>query len=256
MPGHSLTPPPQFLTDAQTLGIEFEPGDVEKLGAYLAMLLEANEKFNLTAITEPEQAWRRHILDALTLVPVLAALEPPDPAAPLKAIDVGTGGGVPGIPLAICMPHVHFTLLDATGKKCEFLRQVARELELSNVTVVQGRAETLGQDHKVHREKYDAAIARAVGALAILCELCLPLVHVGGVFAAIKGAKADEELAAAGKALSELGGEHDQTIDTPTGRIVLIAKASRTPRTYPRRDGEPTRVPIGLEREDKPRKKK
>lgn len=254
----ALVPPPEFLAAAEAMGVEFEAGDIEKLGGFLAMLLEANKSFNLTAITEPTEAWRRHILDALTLVPVLAGIDdggsqsaaegaPSERAggAGLRVIDVGSGGGVPGIPLAICLPHVRFTLLDATGKKCEFLRTVAAELGLANVEVVQGRAEKLGQEHKTHREKYDAAIARAVGSMAVLSELCLPLVKVGGVFLAIKGAKADEELAAAAKAIEALGGEHDQTLETPTGRIVVVGKARRTPRLYPRRDGEPTRVPLG-----------
>ncbi|MGH7132685.1 MAG: 16S rRNA (guanine(527)-N(7))-methyltransferase RsmG [Phycisphaerales bacterium] len=245
MTTNPLMPPPEFLADASALGLEFEPGEVEQLGRFLGMLLEANKSFNLTAITEPTEAWRRHILDALTLVPVLAGLEGEDEGAELKVIDVGSGGGVPGVPLAICLPRVRFVLLDATGKKCEFLRRAAADLGLKNVEVIQGRAERLGQEHKVHREMYDAAIARAVGSLSILSELCLPLVKVGGVFLAIKGAKAEEELAAAGKAIKMLGGEHDQTIVTPTGKIVVVAKVARTVRIYPRADGEPTRVPLG-----------
>lgn len=237
-----LQPPPEFLAAAGALGIVFDEGDVERLGLYLAMLLDANTRFNLTAITDPAAAWQRHILDALTLVPMLADLPEGDGA---KVIDVGTGGGVPGVPLAIVMPGVHVTLLEATGKKCAFLRDVVKTLGLKNCTVLDGRAERIGQNPH-HRERYDAAVARAVGALAIIAELCVPLVKQGGVMLAIKGAKADEEVEAARAAIGLLGARHEQTINTPTGRVVVLSKQSKTPRDYPRRDGEPARAPLGV----------
>src|SRR6185295_5520740 len=128
----------------------------------------------LTAITDPTDAWTKHILDSLTLLPLLADL--PENA---KLIDVGSGGGLPGLPLAIVMPHLSFTLLEATGKKVEFLRAAAAALGLKNLTMIQGRAEQLGQDRGersadgrsgAHRESYDAVTARAVGRLATLAE--------------------------------------------------------------------------------------
>jgi 16S rRNA (guanine527-N7)-methyltransferase len=169
------------------------------------MLLKANEALNLTAITDPQEAWTRHILDSLTLLPLLAEL--PEGA---KVIDVGSGGGLPGLPLAIVMPHLSFTLLEATGKKIEFLRAAAAGLGLSNVSVIQDRAEQMGQDRGErnatgreggHREAYDAVTARAVGRLAVLAELTVPLAKAeGGLVLLIKGQKADEELTEAAEA--------------------------------------------------------
>lgn len=245
----ALAPPDEFLGEAAKLGVEFEPGDLERLGRYLGMLLIANERANLTSITEPSEAWRKHILDSLTLLQVLAEL--PERA---RVIDVGTGGGVPGLPLAIVMPQLRFTLLEATGKKVEFLKQAAEALGLANVEVVQGRAEEVGQDrgektgtgrHGGHREQYDAVVARAVGALNVLSELTVPLAKPSGIVALIKGQKAAEELEAAKEALHQLKAVHEATIETPTGRIVVLSKGAATPKMYPRRDGEPNRAPIG-----------
>ncbi|MCC6659409.1 MAG: 16S rRNA (guanine(527)-N(7))-methyltransferase RsmG [Phycisphaerales bacterium] len=254
-PAEPLSPTAEFLAAAAALGVEFEPGEVEKLGSYLALLLKAAESFNLTSVTDPAQAWMRHVLDSLTLVPLLAEL--PDGA---RVIDVGSGGGLPGIPLAIVLPRLRFMLLEATGKKAAFLRGVVLALGLENVSVVQARAEAAGQDRgerigtagggsarpEAHREVYDAVVARAVGRLATLAELTVPLARVGGRVLLIKGQKADEELAEAAAALKTLLAVHEGTVDTPSGRIVVLGKRSRTPRTYPRRDGEPGRAPLGV----------
>jgi 16S rRNA (guanine527-N7)-methyltransferase len=231
-------PPAGFLDAAAALGVEFEAGDVERLGRYLSLLLETNKVHNLTAVTDPEQAWARHILDSLTLIALLAEL--PEGAA---VIDVGSGGGLPGVPLAITMPGLRFTLLEATGKKAEFLRQAAGELGLSNARVVNERAERAGQSPE-HRERYDAAVARAVGPLSVIAELTVPLIKIGGRCLLIKGQKAEEELAAAKKALHMLHATHAGTVDTPTGRIVVLEKGRKTPAAYPRRDGEPKREPL------------
>lgn len=251
----ALEPSPDFLAAAAALGVEFEPGDVDRLGRYLGMLLAANEKANLTSITDAGEAWTKHILDSLTLLAVLAELP-----AGARVIDVGTGGGVPGVPLAIVMPHLSFTLLEATGKKVEFLRQAAAMLGLGNVEVVQGRAERLGQDRGErggqgreggHRERYDAVIARAVGPLNVLAELTVPLAKApaadrpSGVIALIKGQKAADEVVSAAEALRQVRARHEATLDTPTGRIVVLTKDAPTPRTYPRADGEPKRSPLG-----------
>ena len=239
------------------MGIELEPDEPGKLGAYLAMLLEANKTTNLTAITDPAAAWTRHILDALTLLPVLSQLE-----EGAQVIDVGSGGGVPGIPLAVTMPHLRFTLLEPTGKKAAFLGQVAAELGLTNVKVLNKRSEQVGQDKANHREKYDAVVSRAVGALNVVAELMIPLCRQGGTIAAIKGAKAEAEVAHANGALvrvaegegiirtgfsaiGALGARLVEIRETPTGKIVILEKASKTPNLYPRRDGEPKHNPLG-----------
>lgn len=240
----ALQPPSTFAPAAAELGIEFEPGDVEQLGRYLAILLETNKQFNLTAIKEPDEAWSRHILDSLTLIALLAEL--PKGA---RVIDVGSGGGLPGLPLAIVMPHLKFTLLEATGKKAEFLRTTIEALGLKNAAVLLGRAETVGQSG-THRERYDVAVARAVGPMAVIAELAVPLVSIGteeapGRVLLIKGQKAEEELAAAKQGLYELHVLHTGTVQTPTGRIVVLEKRRKTPAKYPRKDGEPKRAPLG-----------
>ncbi|MBX3388462.1 MAG: 16S rRNA (guanine(527)-N(7))-methyltransferase RsmG [Phycisphaeraceae bacterium] len=252
-----LVPPPSFGEEVSRLGIEFEAGDVEKLGLYLALLLKANELQNLTAVRDPDDAWRRHILDSLTLLPLLA--EFPESAG---VIDVGSGGGLPGIPLAIVLPALRFTLLEATGKKCDFLNQVIARLELRNSVVLQGRSERVAHDRGIradskgtvshkggHREAYDVVVARAVGRLASLAELTVPLCKIGGRVLLIKGERADEEVKEAEKALHTLKAVHIGTIETPTGRVIILEKRSATPRDYPRADGEPARSPLGLRRD-------
>jgi 16S rRNA (guanine527-N7)-methyltransferase len=216
------------------MGLSFEPAEIERLGRFLAMLLEANRVANLTAIVHPEEAWERHILDSLTLLPLLAELPPG-----ARVLDLGTGGGLPGVPLALCMPALSFTLVDATEKKTRIVRASVEALGLSNADVVAGRAEALGhvlgckvgnERTGAFREAFDAVVSRAVGRLCLL----------------IKGAKADEELAEAKGALHLLHAAHAGTVETPTGRIVVIEKLRATPRDYPRRDGEPKRSPLGV----------
>lgn len=247
---NAKTPPDGWGDRAAGLGISFERGEVEQLGRYLALLMDANTRMNLTAIRDETEAWDKHILDALTLVPVLAEL---DEGA--SVVDIGSGGGIPGLPLAIVMPHLRFTLVDATGKKCGYLEETAESLGLSNVRVVNDRAERLGRNRgersahgrrDAHREQYDMAVARAVGRMAMLVELTVPLVKVGGLVVLTKGQKADEELAEAKQALYMLHTTHAGTIDTPTGRIVVLEKQRKTPRDYPRGDGEPKRMPLGV----------
>jgi 16S rRNA (guanine527-N7)-methyltransferase len=253
-PLDALVPTPEFLAAAEKLGIVFEPGDLDLLGRFLAMMLETNKTTNLTAITDPAQAWLKHILDALTLVPAIASIEQPPPEEPNldgigpSLIDIGSGGGVPAMPLAIVMPKLRVTMVESTNKKADFLERVAAELHLPNTRVLRSRAEVIGHERPEHRERYDFATARALGHLAIVAELCGPLVRPGGVVIAVKGQKADQELEESQKAMGLLGLRHVETSDTPTGRLVILEKTTRTPRTYPRRVGEPARVPLGVPR--------
>lgn len=236
-----LPPTPEFLAQASAMGIAFDEGDVERLGLYLALLLDTNKAFNLTAITVPAQAWERHVLDSLSLVPMLADL-PGEPAV----VDVGSGGGAPGIPLAIVMPRVRFTLVEATGKKARFLEDTARAIGLANVEVINDRAETLGQNHRSHRERYDAGLARAVGRIAVVLELLVPLLKVGGLALLTKGQQAEAEIEEAQEALRTLHASVAGVVETPTGKIVAVEKHRPTPRSFPRRPGEPARSPIGV----------
>jgi len=233
-----MTIPADVASRAADLGVVLEAPDLGRLDAYLTHLLETNEKFNLTAVRDEAEAWERHILGSLTLVGPLAS------AASRDVADVGSGGGLPGIPLAICLPDVRFTLIEATGKKANFLRDCVERLGLANVSIVQERAETIGQDHHQFRERFDAVMARAVGPLRVLLELTVPLAKVGGVVIAIKGEKAEAEIADAKSALHALHAAHAQTIAAPTGRLVIIEKLRKTPRMYPRSPGEPKRKPL------------
>ena len=241
MPDHveHLEPPASFVRQADDLGIAFDPGDLDRLGHFLARLLDANRRMNLTAIRDPEQAWTRHVLDSLTLMRYLAG------AGSGTVIDVGSGGGLPGVPLAIVMPGLRFTLLEATGKKARFLEEVTASIGLENVTVVNDRAETAGRDRDRHREHYDAVLARAVGPLPVLLELAVPLATVGGLVLTIKGERAAAEITASRTALVRLHARVIETSRTPTGTIVVVEKLRRTPKLYPRRPGEPRRAPIG-----------
>ena len=232
-----LKPTDDFLQQAQSLNIAFDDGDLDRLGMFLALLLETNRQFNLTRITDEKAVWQRHILDSLTLLPYLTR------GNVNTACDVGSGAGVPGIPLAICLPDISFTLVEATGKKAAFIKNAAEELGLQNVVIINDRAEVLGQKRE-YRETFDVVFARALGRLNVAAELVVPLIRVGGITLLIKGAKADEELKEARKALGILGASHLETSPTPTGRIVILDKKRATPRLYPRRPGEPKRVPL------------
>lgn len=243
-----LVPPVDFAARAAEQGIEFEPGDTDKLGVYLAMLLAVNEQMNLTAIRDTETAWTRHILDSVSLIPLLAELAPE-----AGVIDVGSGGGLPGLPLAICLPHLRFTLLEATAKKAAFLERVASLMGLSNVRVLNDRAERAAHDRGSRedrsgavRESFDAVVARAVGRLNSLAEITVPFAKVGGNILLMKGEKAAEELEEADGALKLLNAVYVTTVETPTSKIIVLEKNSATPRLYPRADGEPTARPLGM----------
>ncbi len=252
-------------------GIALEPAEWETLGRYLAFMRATNEHTNLTAIVEPEAMWERHIADSLSLLPVIASLSDPDdealadgedaaiprpirqPGEPLRILDVGSGGGLPGVPLAVCLPEVEVTLLEATGKKVQFLNEVKSALGLANLRVVQGRAEVCGRDRVAHRERYDIVVSRAVGMLATLVELTVPFAKLGGMVLAIKGERAGEEIVEAKQALYALHAHALAPMRTPTGTIVPIRKMRTTPKIYPRPAGEPKRVPLGIGKADRSR---
>ncbi|MCH2153449.1 MAG: 16S rRNA (guanine(527)-N(7))-methyltransferase RsmG [Phycisphaerales bacterium] len=235
------SPPAAFDQVVEAMGLAFDPGERDKLGRYLQLLYETNKQMNLTAIRDPETAWMRHITDSLSLVPVLASVDSS------RIIDVGSGGGLPGIPLSIVTPDSRFVLLEATGKKAAFLQRVVDELSLENVRVVPDRAETAASHGSAHRAAFDVVVARAVGPLPVLVELTVPLATVGGYVVAIKGERASQEIQDAAEAMSILRCEVVDMIETQTGTIVIIRKNKATPRSYPRRPGEPKRKPLGVE---------
>lgn len=208
----TLAPPADFDARLGELGVRLEPEQVGKLGDFLALLLAMNEQVNLTAVTDPAEAWSRHALDALSLVPHLASVP-----AGARVLDVGSGGGVPGIPLAIARPDLRVTLLDATEKKVAFLRAAAAELGLTNVEAVCGRAETVALG-----APFDVVTARAVAKIAVLLGWTAPFARAGGLLLFIKGARADEELREAGAMLKRHRCAHVRTTQTPTGRVVAL----------------------------------
>ncbi|MEM6392083.1 MAG: 16S rRNA (guanine(527)-N(7))-methyltransferase RsmG [Planctomycetota bacterium] len=227
-----------------TIAPGLSPEQVNQLDQLVDLTLDANQRLNLTAIKDREGVASRMVLDSLTALPGLDQLN--DGAT---VLDLGTGGGFPGLPLAIARPQLRFTLVDATGKKADHVRSTAESLGLSNTTVLQGRAETLGHDAK-HREAYDAVVCRAVGPMNVLLELTLPLVSVAGQLLAMKGPKAEQELQDAGDALDLLGAGDVAVFDAyPDGFdndlvIVSILKDRRTPRDYPRAPGVPKKTPL------------
>ncbi len=234
-------PPDVFLKSCDALGFELASDLIEGLGDYLDRLLDANTRFNLTAIKEPDAAWMRHILDSLSLLPFLNEDD-------RHAVDVGSGGGLPGFPLALARPDITFTLLEATGKKANFLKETASAMALTNIKVVNDRAETVGQ-HPDHRGRYDLAIARAVGPMNVLLEFTLPLVRVGGRVLAMKGRQAEVELRDAGDAIMILGGGDLHAVEAlpeiePDATIIEVIKDHATPDEYPRRPGLPKQEPL------------
>jgi 16S rRNA (guanine527-N7)-methyltransferase len=216
------TPPPLRVPDGfverlSAIGVHVDAVVLDKLGDYLARLLAMNELMNLTAIVDPLEAWEKHVLDALSLLPPLREL-----GAGARIADVGSGGGVPGIPLAIARPELSVTLIEATQKKAAFLVAVADALRLSRVTVRAARAETLARGEL--RGVFDVVTARAVGKLLALVPLAAPLVRRGGLLLLVKGQRADEELVAAKRVLAQQRIVHEKTIVTPTGRIVVLRR--------------------------------
>ena len=233
-------PTAEFFSACDALALEISGAELDALGDYLHRMLETNRKFNLTAVRDPDHAWMRHILDSLSLIPFLHGVG--------TLIDVGSGAGLPGVPLAIARPEMSVTILESTGKKARFVRETAEAMGLHNVSVVNDRAETAGRDIH-HRERYDAAVARAIGPMNVLLELTLPLVRVGGRVLAMKGRQAEAELQNVGDALMTLGGGEVAVYETlpgiePDAVAVEILKANPTPRTYPRRPGIPKQDPL------------
>ena len=238
-----MMPPDDLIARADAMGIAFDPGEVDRHAAFLGLLAAANQLLNLTRIAEPAEAWERHTLDSLSLLGILAELDVS------RAIDIGAGGGIPGIPLAIARPDIEWSLLEATGKKADWLRHAIRVLGISNTEVIQARAEEAGHDRERLRESFDLVTARAVGPLPVLVELTVPFARVGGFILAIKGAQAAAEVEASKEALYRL---HTHVVDlheTKTGTIVVMEKQRRTPKIYPRKSGEPKRSPIGIGRD-------
>jgi 16S rRNA (guanine527-N7)-methyltransferase len=219
-----------WTTLAERASLSLDDHQRAKLHRYLDLLLDANIRMNLTRITERAQAELHHVSDSLTLLPFL-------PQGAIKVADIGSGGGVPGIPLAIVRADAHFTLVESTKKKAAFLRDAIQQLNLLNVTISDQRAEDLA--HSDQRETFDVVTARAVATMDWLVEWCMPLVKKGGKFLAMKGPKVESELPAAKKAMNVTasGAQIVHRIDLPgtDHRLIIeIPKLGKSDPRYPR----------------------
>ena len=236
----------KLVSGAKAFGIELSEEQLEKFGSFYDRLIDANQNMNLTAITEWKEVVLKHFLDSLSVIPYL---KEKGFGGEMRIIDMGTGAGFPGVPLAICLPDCEFILADSLQKRVGFLEDVTHKLSLSNVLCVHGRAEDLGQEYDL-RERFDLAVSRAVANAAVLSEYCLPFVKVGGTFIAYKTESVYSEAENGKSGIGLLGGVISDIYEftlpgSDVSRSFLnIKKVSPTPEEYPRRAGVPSKKPL------------
>ena len=230
----------KIIKSAKNVGVELTDIQAEQLEKYYNLLIEWNEKMNLTAITEPDEVIEKHFTDSLSCLET-GLLE-----GKKTVVDVGCGAGFPSIPLKIARPELEFTLIDSLNKRINFLNAVIDELGLENIEAVHMRAEESGRSHM--RDSFDICVARAVASLPVLCEFCMPHVKSGGYFIAMKGKEAENEAEIAKKAVSELGGRIESITKTSLPETehynIVIKKLSETNKKYPRKPGIPGKKPL------------
>ncbi|SHH81975.1 16S rRNA m(7)G-527 methyltransferase [Caloranaerobacter azorensis DSM 13643] len=232
-----------LIEGSRELGISLKAEEIEKFYKFKELLKEWNKKINLTAIEDDKEIDIKHFLDSLTLLKTDYIKDG------YKIIDIGTGGGFPGIPLKIVREDIELVLMDSLQKRIKFLDLVINELELGNIKAIHGRAEDFGRD-KEYREKFDIAVSRAVASLNILFEYCLPFVKVGGLFIAMKGPDVDAELKESERAIRLLGGKVLDVIKIKlplsdiTHTLIIIEKINETLTKYPRKAGKPKKNPL------------
>ena len=221
------------------LNIEEADAKADVLIRYMEKVLQWNEKVNLTAITDREEFVQKHLVDSLLCAETLEFTESS------SICDVGTGGGFPGVPLAVCYPEKEFVLMDSLAKRIKIVQQICDELSIKNVRAVHGRAEDLARTED-YREAFDLCVSRAVANMRVLSEYCIPFVRVGGSFIAYKGADCESEIDDSKEAIRRLGGGETEIRKLPHlgHSLVIIKKVSPTPKTYPRKAGTPTRKPL------------
>lgn len=233
----------QFQKDAKTLGVSLTEKQIEQFLRYYELLIEWNEKINLTAITEFQDVMTKHFIDSISLIKAF------DVRQNASVIDVGTGAGFPGLAIKIAFPDLRVTLLDSLNKRITFLKVVIEELGLNGIDTVHGRAEDLAKE-KAFRESFDLSVSRAVANLSTLSEYCLPFVKVGGQFISYKSEKIAEELEQADKAIGILGGKVERQVEflLPESDIYrnlfVIKKVKETEMKYPRKAGMPSKAPL------------
>ncbi|TQR20024.1 16S rRNA (guanine(527)-N(7))-methyltransferase RsmG [Psychrobacillus vulpis] len=233
----------QFIQSLHEKGIELTSKQVQQFRKYFELLVEWNEKMNLTAITDKPSVYLKHFFDSISA----SFYENFDGS--FSVCDVGAGAGFPSIPLKICFPNLKVTIVDSLNKRIQFLTHLSKELQLSDVNFVHARAEEFGQNVE-YREKYDIVTARAVARLSVLAELCVPLVKVGGKFIAMKASSASDELKDAKKAIEVLGSEKSAEysfllpMEDSERTLYVFSKTKSTPKRYPRKPGIPNKTPI------------
>ncbi len=223
------------------------PDQIDAFARYRDLLIEWNGRFNLTAVTDPAQIDRRLFLDALRMVePLRAVARPRTEGQPIRMVDIGTGAGFPGIALKIALPDLDVTLVEATGKKVQFLEAVIAGLSLDGIVAMHARAEEIGVLPR-YRGAFDLVTARGVSSLAALFEMAAPLLRIGGVGLFPKGLDLDEELTVGRRAarMVGIGVEASDLIPDSETRLVVTRKTAETPPQYPRRPGMPAREPLG-----------
>lgn len=237
--------PEKFVLELSKHNFELTDKQKQQFKLYFKMLIEVNEHVNLTRITEEDEVYLKHFYDSITPLFTFGAVFK-DGAT---LCDVGAGAGFPSIPLKILKPGLKVTIVDSLQKRLNFLKDLISELGLTDVELVHGRAEDVGQN-KLYRERFDIVTARAVARMSVLSEYCLPLVKEDGYFVALKGPKAEDELDDGKKALEVLGGKliKDEELTLPESEeertLVLVQKVKSTPKKYPRQAGTPRRKPI------------
>lgn len=225
------------------VGLQFNEKKYEQFMKYKALIKEWNEKVNLTAIKEDEQIIKKHFIDSMKV------FEFEGLKSAKNVIDIGTGGGFPGIPMKIIKPEINIVLLDSLNKRINFLNEVIKDLQLEKIKAIHGRAEDFAQDRQ-YREKFDVAVSRAVANLTVLSEYCLPYVKVGGYFVAMKGPSVEDEIKSSKNAIRILGGriEHIEKVQIEDSdldhNLVIISKISQTNRNYPRKAGMVAKSPL------------
>lgn len=233
----------QFVKDLEKLNVHLSEKQIEQFLTYYEMLVERNQFVNLTAITEYEDVMKKHFVDSISLIKAY------DVKKQTTVIDVGTGAGFPGLALKIAYPELKMTLLDSLNKRIQFLDDVIKELKLTDIKTIHGRAEDFARPDKL-REKFDLCVSRAVANLSTLSEYCLPFVKENGCFISYKSEKVTEEIEAAGKAITLLGGKVEKQIEfiLPDSDIyrnlLVIRKVASTPAKYPRKAGLPSKEPL------------
>lgn len=233
----------QFIEALQAQGFELSERQLAQFNRYFELLVEWNEKMNLTAITEREEVYLKHFYDSVSAAFTF------DFTQVETLCDVGAGAGFPSLPIKILFPHLQVTIIDSLNKRITFLNHLALELGLEGVAFHHGRAEEFGKN-KSFREQFDVVTARAVARMSVLAEYCLPLAKVGGSFVALKAAKVSDELEDAKNALSLLGGKVKTTHqfllpgEMSERNIVVIEKRRKTPGKYPRKAGLPAKEPL------------